>query len=98
MGDLAPILGSSDFLWEDFVRLHYETLLPALGGFSSAKDVDFSDVETALERIATGRLAYEEKRRALNELKAYYQYMEITFKNSEYFLFLNFRQKFSFEL
>ncbi len=28
--DLARLLGASDFLWEDFIRLQYETLLPML--------------------------------------------------------------------
>jgi glutamate-ammonia-ligase adenylyltransferase len=28
--DLAKLLGASDFLWEDFIRLQYETLLPML--------------------------------------------------------------------
>lgn len=69
MGDLAPILGSSDFVWEDFVRLHYETLLPALGSFSGARDDDLGEVEVALEGVATSGLTYEEKRRVLNELK-----------------------------
>jgi len=27
---LARLLGVSDFLWEDFIRLHYETLIPML--------------------------------------------------------------------
>jgi glutamate-ammonia-ligase adenylyltransferase len=26
--DLARLLGASDFLWEDFIRLQYETLIP----------------------------------------------------------------------
>ncbi|MBW1980425.1 MAG: glutamate-ammonia-ligase adenylyltransferase [Deltaproteobacteria bacterium] len=29
--DLARLLGTSDYLWEDFIRLHYETLVPMLG-------------------------------------------------------------------
>ena len=28
--DLALLLGTSDYLWEDFIRLHYEALLPML--------------------------------------------------------------------
>jgi len=28
--DLARLLGASDYLWEDFIRLQYETLLPML--------------------------------------------------------------------
>lgn len=29
--ELARLLGASDFLWEDFIRLQYENLLPLLG-------------------------------------------------------------------
>ena len=29
--ELARLLGASDFLWEDFIRLQYENLLPMLG-------------------------------------------------------------------
>jgi glutamate-ammonia-ligase adenylyltransferase len=31
MSELARLLGASDYLWEDFIRTQYETLLPALG-------------------------------------------------------------------
>jgi [glutamine synthetase] adenylyltransferase / [glutamine synthetase]-adenylyl-L-tyrosine phosphorylase len=31
MEDLAKLLGTSDFLWEDFIRTQYESLLPMLG-------------------------------------------------------------------
>jgi glutamate-ammonia-ligase adenylyltransferase len=31
--DLARLLGASDFLWEDFIRLQYETLLPMLSPY-----------------------------------------------------------------
>jgi len=30
MGDLARLLGTSDFLWEDFIRMQYESLIPIL--------------------------------------------------------------------
>ncbi|MFH1707159.1 MAG: hypothetical protein ABIF71_04490 [Planctomycetota bacterium] len=30
LNDLARILGASDFMWEDFIRLQYATLLPVL--------------------------------------------------------------------
>jgi glutamate-ammonia-ligase adenylyltransferase len=30
MADLAKLLGTSDFIWEDFIRLNYENLLPML--------------------------------------------------------------------
>ena len=31
MEDLARLLGTSDFLWEDFIRTQYESLIPMLG-------------------------------------------------------------------
>ncbi len=31
MADLAKLLGTSDFLWEDFIRTQYENLIPMLG-------------------------------------------------------------------
>lgn len=31
MKDLAKLLGASDYLWEDFIRSQYETLIPILG-------------------------------------------------------------------
>jgi len=30
MGELARLLGASDFMWEDFIRLQYETILPII--------------------------------------------------------------------
>jgi glutamate-ammonia-ligase adenylyltransferase len=42
---LAMVLGSSHFLWEDFLRLHYETLLPI-----------FKDLRTAEERLSKDAL------------------------------------------
>ena len=69
--DLARILGTSDFLWEDFIRLQYETILPMLE--SGGKRRRFSDqVETLPQKIdqflecATSR---EEKQRRFNEFK-----------------------------
>jgi glutamate-ammonia-ligase adenylyltransferase len=67
---LATVLGSSDFLWDDFLRLHYDTLLPVL------KDMDATDqhltkedlaerVQHALQTAATPA----ERKRALNTVK-----------------------------
>jgi glutamate-ammonia-ligase adenylyltransferase len=36
--DLARLLGASDFLWEDFIRLQYETLLPSLKPYLEGRD------------------------------------------------------------
>ncbi|MCC5828103.1 MAG: hypothetical protein JJU36_01525 [Phycisphaeraceae bacterium] len=32
LGKLARLLGASDYLWEDFIRSQYESLMPLLGG------------------------------------------------------------------
>ena len=50
MRDLARVLGASDFLWEDFIRLQYESLLPLL-----RVQVDGGQLSTPVERI-DGRL------------------------------------------
>ncbi len=48
--DLAQLLGTSDFLWEDMIRLQYETLLPMLGPRMEGKQ--FADtMETLPERL-----------------------------------------------
>jgi glutamate-ammonia-ligase adenylyltransferase len=48
--DLAKLLGASDFLWEDFVRLQYETLLPMLSPFDGTHALAGSP-ETLDERM-----------------------------------------------
>jgi glutamate-ammonia-ligase adenylyltransferase len=58
MGDLARLLGASTFLWEDFIRQQYETLLPMLGpraeggGFSEPLDTLPRRLGSALEGSA----------------------------------------------
>lgn len=51
--ELARLLGASDFLWEDFIRLQYENLLPMLGG-----QHHHDPLSTPSERLAD-RLAEE---------------------------------------
>ena len=49
--DLARLLGASDFLWEDFIRLQYETLLPSLKPYLEGRE--FSEpAETLGKRIS----------------------------------------------
>jgi glutamate-ammonia-ligase adenylyltransferase len=68
---LARLLGASDFLWEDFIRLQYESLLPMLK--PHLKGEGFSKpVETIPERLAQSlekAESMEEKREALNAFK-----------------------------
>ncbi len=69
--DLARVLGASDFLWEDFIRLQYETLLPMFQ--PQTEGTLFSKpLETMPERL--GEIldeadSLEEKKKRLNEFK-----------------------------
>jgi [glutamine synthetase] adenylyltransferase / [glutamine synthetase]-adenylyl-L-tyrosine phosphorylase len=71
MQDLARLLGASDFLWEDFIRIHYENLLPIFA--SHVEKHKFSQpletLETRLRDALAGTDSYEEKRKRLNEFK-----------------------------
>ncbi|MCX7005189.1 MAG: glutamate-ammonia-ligase adenylyltransferase [bacterium] len=75
--DLARLLGASDFLWEDFVRQQYETLLPMLAPqvegrrFSKPLDTLARDLQESLARATS----LTEQRELLN-----------TFKDREIFL------------
>ncbi|MFP4375681.1 MAG: glutamate-ammonia-ligase adenylyltransferase [Spirochaetales bacterium] len=69
LSELARLLGASDFLWEDFIRLQYENVLPLL----RHHDADFS---TPPEQLATQLRSQleqaentDEMRRTLNEFK-----------------------------
>ena len=67
---LARLLGVSDFLWEDFLRLQYANLFPVLrdmAGLEQAKSAKqlTSELNTALQAAADG----EQRRTVLNEFK-----------------------------
>jgi len=69
--DLARVLGASDFLWEDFIRQQYETLLPMLAPhvegrrFGEAAELLEPQLQTALAHAAD----LETQRTLLNEFK-----------------------------
>jgi glutamate-ammonia-ligase adenylyltransferase len=67
--ELARLLGASDYLWEDFIRLQYEALVPMLEphvrGVSTLPDLLPRLLGEAVERAGS----LPEKRRALNEFK-----------------------------
>ena len=69
--DLAQILGASTFLWEDFVRLQYEELLPMLaphlGGARFAEPLD--QIPARLRAALGGAMETPEFERRLNEFK-----------------------------
>ncbi len=75
--DLARLLGTSDFVWEDFVRLQYESLLPMLqphvDGHRFARPA--AEQEAAIREQLRGESRFEEQCRQLN-----------TFKDRELFL------------
>jgi [glutamine synthetase] adenylyltransferase / [glutamine synthetase]-adenylyl-L-tyrosine phosphorylase len=67
--ELARLLGSSPFLWEDFLRMQFEHLLPVLGEWRSREILGRKAFGRQLEaRLARGATALERKR-LLNELK-----------------------------
>ncbi|TAL31652.1 MAG: glutamate-ammonia-ligase adenylyltransferase [Spirochaetes bacterium] len=70
MKDLAKLLGASTFLWEDVVRLQYETVLPLLGGGPDrAFACPLGQIDSRLAEVMDGRRDYAEKIAALNEFK-----------------------------
>jgi [glutamine synthetase] adenylyltransferase / [glutamine synthetase]-adenylyl-L-tyrosine phosphorylase len=68
--DFAKLLGASDFLWEDFIRQQYESLLPLLKpdahGLLSA---DAGALRVRLDAALKGAQTLEEKKRAINGFK-----------------------------
>ncbi|MBW1787918.1 MAG: glutamate-ammonia-ligase adenylyltransferase, partial [Deltaproteobacteria bacterium] len=69
--DLARLLGASDFLWEDFIRLQYESLLPMFEPHVRGRR--FSEgVETVEERLSQAVAEVETlegQKEALNRFK-----------------------------
>jgi glutamate-ammonia-ligase adenylyltransferase len=69
--DLARLLGASDFLWEDFIRLQYETLLPMFQPQLEGRR--FSEPEETLgerlDKAVSGIHALQDQKRVLNEFK-----------------------------
>jgi [glutamine synthetase] adenylyltransferase / [glutamine synthetase]-adenylyl-L-tyrosine phosphorylase len=69
--DLARILGTSDFIWEDFVRRQYEELLPLLQPAGAAKRPAFgmADLTARAEAAWRGAATIDEAKTRLNEWK-----------------------------
>lgn len=67
MARLAQLLGASDFLWEDFIRLQYESILPALAGADA-----YTPIRTRLpllDQELKGLHSFEEKVVCINRFK-----------------------------
>ncbi|MBD3243853.1 MAG: glutamate-ammonia-ligase adenylyltransferase [Chitinivibrionales bacterium] len=71
LGDLARLLGASEFIWEDFVRSQYETLIPMLGEHVSRRRfaTPERDLQHSLAALVRDGRSYEEKIDELNALK-----------------------------
>ncbi|MBT3272226.1 MAG: glutamate-ammonia-ligase adenylyltransferase, partial [Spirochaetales bacterium] len=69
--DLAKVLGASDFLWEDFIRLQYENILPLLNPNTRSErlSLDADDAERLLSGILSKAKTPNEKKKALNDFK-----------------------------
>jgi glutamate-ammonia-ligase adenylyltransferase len=67
--ELARLLGASTFLWEDFLRLQAEHLLPVLDSWRRRPLRRRGELLAELDARLARAASFEEKRRALNELK-----------------------------
>ncbi len=66
---LARLLGASTFLWEDFLRLQAEHLLPVLDSWRRRPLRGRAELVSDLEARLTAAGSFDAQRRALNELK-----------------------------
>lgn len=90
--DLARLLGASDFLWEDFIRLQYEALLPLLGDQTSRRLVStpMEELEAKLDGQLQGAAADPAaQKEILNRFKDYESYLidvdHILKRNTDFF-------------
>ena len=66
MNVLAHLLGSSDFLWDEFLSTHFAELVPALEHFGKTQEKSFRQELLSLLNQAS---SFEEKKRVLNSFK-----------------------------
>ncbi|MFH0878787.1 MAG: glutamate-ammonia-ligase adenylyltransferase [Lentisphaerota bacterium] len=71
MQDLARLLGASDFVWEDFIRLQYEALLPILKPHVEGHSMSQSGaaLETRLREALASASNPDDQRKQLNAFK-----------------------------
>ena len=69
--DLARLLGASDFLWEDFIRLQYETLLPMLSPYAGIHALAGTPetLDERMQEALKGAQPLAEKGERLNRFK-----------------------------
>jgi glutamate-ammonia-ligase adenylyltransferase len=67
---LARLFGSSDYLWEDFLRIQFENLLPLLDQYKGRKlRIGKEALRRGLRRALRKGTDLEERKRILNEYK-----------------------------
>lgn len=67
---LARLFGTSDFLWEDFLRTHLDNLLPVLQDFKTTPMVqDRKELSRDLRRRLTRVETYAQRKQVLNSFK-----------------------------
>ena len=67
---LTRLLGVSDFLWNDFLRMHHETLSPLVGDLDLIQQPRLrADVERSFEEAISAARTFDERIEALNQLK-----------------------------
>jgi glutamate-ammonia-ligase adenylyltransferase len=69
--DLARLLGASDFLWEDFIRLQYESLLTVFDSAEKKRMISKSteNLSERLDKALDGAMDIESRKKALNRFK-----------------------------
>ena len=66
MNVLAHLLGSSDFLWDEFLSTHFREFVPSLEDFGKRQEKSFRDELRSLLKEAS---SFEEKKKVLNSFK-----------------------------
>ncbi len=73
MNLLAHLLGSSDFLWDDFLRMHFKELLPILTNLKDFAKIELKPGKQALRHQLDAQLeqtaTFEEQKRVVNHFK-----------------------------
>lgn len=67
MNLLAHLLGSSDFLWDDFLAIHSTDLVPVLKDLAGMPGRD--SLQKALRKALASAPTFEEKKKVLNQFK-----------------------------
>jgi [glutamine synthetase] adenylyltransferase / [glutamine synthetase]-adenylyl-L-tyrosine phosphorylase len=66
---LARLLGSSDFLWDDFLRMQFESLMPVLDELKTRPRPEPAAVEAELRAVVAAATDHGAARRALNRAR-----------------------------